>query len=219
MTDYEAARQNFVDSQICVHDVTDPRVISAFQGARREAFLPRSKRPFAYSEGDIEVAPGRFVLDARDFSKLVDLAEIGPGDLVLEIGCGAGYSTAVLAQLAETVVALESNEELAARAAETLAKEGADNAVVVQGPLPDGKKDQGPYDVIVVNGAIEVEPAALLDQLKDGGRLVAFMRDGAVGVGRLYSKARGAVGHRDAFDAIAPVLPGFEKKPAFEFGD
>lgn len=215
--DYEQARRNFVDSQIRPNDVTSPALIRAFRTVPRERFAPKALQPLAYMEGDLEIAPGRYLLDGRDYAKLVDAADIGPSDIVLDIGCASGYSSAVLSQLCETVVAVECDPDLAARATKILNELDIGNVVVVEGALPDGKPDQAPFDVIVVNGAVAREPETLLEQLGEGGRLVAFVADGPLSIARLYTRRRGVIGRRDLFDARAPLLPGFEPVPAFEF--
>jgi protein-L-isoaspartate(D-aspartate) O-methyltransferase len=168
-------------------------------------------------EGCIALKSGRFLMDVRSFGKLLQLAAILPGDVVLDLGCGMGYSSVVLSLIAGRVVALEEDAELAAAAESNLRALGTVNAEVVRGPLAQGWPKAAPFDVIVINGAIEEEPAALVKQLKSGGRLVTIWRDGAAGHGRLYVNDHGAVGNRSAFDAQVPVLPGFEKRPSFVF--
>jgi protein-L-isoaspartate(D-aspartate) O-methyltransferase len=149
------------------------------------------------------------LLDPRVFAKLLDAAEVGPRDLVLDVGCGLGYSTAVIARMAQAVVALEEDEGMAAEAQATLAAQGVDNAVLETGPLAGGVPAHGPYDAIVVEGAVEVMPRALEDQLKAGGRLVAIFVEGAVGQARLGLRTEHGMAWRRVFDAMAPVLPGF----------
>ncbi|MFQ6018971.1 MAG: protein-L-isoaspartate O-methyltransferase, partial [Kiloniellaceae bacterium] len=141
-----------------------------------------------------------------------------PGDIVLDIGCGPGYSTAILARLSATVVALESDTELAAKANRILADLGIDNAVVVEGPLTEGYPKQAPYNVIVLGGAVAEIPAAISDQLADGGRLVTVVRNAtAVGQATLTQRSGEVVSSRGLFDAASPLLPGFEVEPGFVF--
>lgn len=155
------------------------------------------------------------VLEARTLAKLLDALDVQPGDLVLDLGCGLGYSTAVIARLAETVVAVEEDEALAADAQRILSEEGVDNAVVVTGKLTDGAAKCAPYDVITVEGGVEVMPDSVLAQLKDGGRIGAVFMDGAVGTARIGYRVDGRMTWRSVFNAAAPVLPGFRKAQGF----
>ncbi|MBX3505317.1 MAG: protein-L-isoaspartate O-methyltransferase [Parvibaculum sp.] len=220
MTDFAAARLNMVESQVRVNSVTDERVIAAMSAVPRERFVPVSRQGLAYMDEDIRISdgqPARFLMEPRVFAKLVQLAAITADDLVLDIGCGTGYSTAVLSRLAGTVVALESDENLAAQAGATLSDLGVDNAVVVPGPLPGGHAKQAPYDVIFINGMVSAVPEALQKQLRENGRLVTVVGDGVSGRARLYLKAGGGFGGRDAFDANIRFLPGFEPVESFVF--
>lgn len=216
--DFAIARKNMVESQVRTNDVTDQRIQRLMGQIPRESFLPPELRPLAYAERELEYAPGRKLWRAREFSKLIHAAEIDADDLVLDVGCGLGYSAAVLAGLASVVVALESDEAIAATAQENLAALEIDNAAVVMNPLPEGYPKQGPYDVIVINGAIEREPEALLAQLKDGGRLVCVFSSGPAGKAVLITRSGDAFGRRALFDAnITARAPGFEARKTFVF--
>lgn len=209
-----AARLHMIDSQIRPSDVTDPRLLAAFEAVARENFVPRAARAVAYAEVPVEVAPGRFLLEPRCFAKLLQLAKIGPEDRVLDVGCATGYSSAVLARLAGKVVALEQDADLLRIASEGLVNTGV---TLVQGALIEGAKMEGPFDVIIVEGAIEQTPETLLSQLNEGGRLVAVIQDGAAGRATLFVKEHGSIGHRAVFDAAAPLLAGFKKALGFIF--
>jgi protein-L-isoaspartate(D-aspartate) O-methyltransferase len=215
--DYQAARTTMVDRQVRPSDVTSYPIIEALLWAPRERFTPKSKRPVCYAGEHVEIAPGRVLLDPRVFAKMLDAAQVGPKDLVLDIACGLGYSSAVLARLSAAVVGVEADEDMARQAGEILAEIEVDNAVVQEGALEAGDPGHGPYDVIFVNGGVETIPQPLLDQLKDGGRLVAIHMDGALGQCRVTVRAGDALTLRRAFDATAPVLPGFQKTPEFTF--
>ena len=217
MLDTAIQRTNMVAAQLRTNDVTDARVRDAMATIPRERFVPEASRPVAYMECCIALGGGRVLLDPRCFAKLLQLAAVKPEDVVLDVGCGTGYSAAVLSLLAGRVFALEEDPELVARAADNLREFGAGDAQAIRGPLTKGSPEHAPFDVIVLNGAVEVEPTALLAQLKDGGRLVAVGRDGAAGHARLYLNHRGAIGERNAFEAQVPVLPGFEKPRSFVF--
>lgn len=217
MTDFSVARQNMVLSQLEPSQVTDPLVTEAMAAVPREAFVPSHLTGVAYVDEDLEIAPGRYITEPMVFARLLQAAKVRPGDLVLDIGCGTGYSTAVLARLAATVVALESEPDLAARASETLARLAVDNAAVVTGPLAQGMAPQGPYDVILLAGAIPDLPVALSEQLADGGRLVAVIDEGGVGKATLFARHDGVVSGTVLFDAAIPTLPGFDRPGAFVF--
>ncbi len=212
-----ASRRAMIAGQILPNRVTDARVLDALRAVPREHFVPKCLRGVAYVDEDLQVAPGRYLMEPMIFARLVGEALITPADTVLDVACATGYSTAVLARLAETVVAVEEHHELAGQASARLAELGVDNAVVIEAPLVAGAPKEAPFDVIVVNGAVEVVPTALTDQLAEGGRLVCVRRDGAISRGHLITRADGAVGGRDLFDAFSPVLPGFEAPARFRF--
>jgi len=218
MSDFETARLAMVNSQIRPNDVTDHRIQDAMAELPRERFLPKSQAAKAYADIEAEVADGRYLLTPRDFAKLIQAVDIKPTDVVLDIACARGYSTAVLARLAETVVGLEqSGAGLADKATEALQSVNADNSVVVEGDLKAGVPGQGPFDVIVVNGAVAETPRAWLDQLVVGGRLAVIERDGLVGRACVYTKAEDTAGDRAVFDTAPPYLTGFEPKAKFAF--
>ncbi len=217
MIDYKAARTKMVDNQIRTTDVTSREVLDAFLTVPREEFVPAAARPLAYIDNDVQVAPGRYLMEPSPLAKLVQLAEIAPGDVVLEVGCATGYASAVLSKLGSSVVALESDAELAATATETLARLGYDNVAVVTGDLEAGYAPEAPYDVIFVHGAVEILPEALFSQLRDGGRLVAVEGYGNASQARLYIKEGGRVAERNVFNTAVRPLPGFRKAKEFVF--
>lgn len=217
MTDFQAARTAMVDCQIRPSDVTRFPIIQAMLSVPREEYLPSEAQSVAYVGEDIEIARGRVCLDPRVLAKMVDALAIQPTDLVLDVGAGLGYSTAIVARIAEAVVALEQDGDLAEDAAATLAAQGVDNAVVETGTLADGAPAHGPYDVILFQGGVEQVPATLVDQLRENGRIIAIFMDGALGVVKLGIKGGNGITWRRSFDATAPVLPGFEAEKAFVF--
>ncbi|GHC46856.1 protein-L-isoaspartate O-methyltransferase family protein [Neogemmobacter tilapiae] len=215
MTDFAQRRIMMVNTQVRPSDVTKFPIIAAMLAVRREVYVPAERREAAYVGENLPLAPGRVVLEARTLAKLLDALDVQPTDAVLDIGCGLGYSTAVLARLAEAVVAVEDDEARATEAQRTLSAEGVDNAAVMTGPLAAGSAKHGPYDIIVLQGGVEKLPAGLADQLKDGGRIGAVFMTGALGVARVGFKADGRITWRDAFNATAPVLPGYEERKGF----
>lgn len=215
MSDFSARRVMMVDTQVRPSDVTKYPIIEAMLSVPREEFVPAGLREVAYAGEHVELTSGRVVLDARTLAKMLDALDIRSDEMVLDLGCGLGYSTAVIARMAEAVVAVEEDEALAAEASRTLAAQGADNAAVVTGPLAAGAAKHGPYDVITLQGGVAVLPEAILAQLKDGGRIAAVFMDGALGTAKIGYKEGGRVTWRFAFNATAPVLPGFAARQGF----
>jgi protein-L-isoaspartate(D-aspartate) O-methyltransferase len=216
--DFEKARQHMVDSQVRPNDVTDPRLQRAFECVARELYLPAEWRAQAYVDREVAYAPGRSLLTARDLSKLLAALDVAPGDLVLDVGCGSGYSAAILSHLCEMVVAVENDGGLAAKAQAVWSATGVVNAAVIAGAPVAGAPRQGPFDVILIDGVIEMEPTVLLKQLKDGGRLGALYRHQGVSKGVVWRRSGAAIAQREMFDAAAKtVMTGFERPKAFVF--
>jgi protein-L-isoaspartate(D-aspartate) O-methyltransferase len=223
MTDFATARRMMVDGQVRTSDVTDRRIIAAMLELPRERFVPQGKAGLAYLDLDLPVTqpkPGeaaRCLLKPMVLAKMVQAAGLGEDDHVLDVGCATGYSSALLARLAGSVIALEEDEALARLARENLAAVGAVNATVVTGPLTQGWQGSAPYDVIFVNGASEIVPHALARQLKEGGRLVAVVGRAPTGQAVVYRCVGGDISGWPIFDAAAPLLPGFAAPPVFVF--
>ena len=223
MTDFVAARRMMVDGQVRTSDVTDLRLIAAMLDLPRERFVPEGKAGLAYVDLDVPVlaaemgATARRLLKPMVLAKLIQAAEIGDDDHVLDVGCATGYSSAVLARLARSVIALEQDPSLARLASENLRAIGASNATAVTGLLTEGWPVGAPYDAILLDGATEIAPKALLRQLKDGGRLVGVLGRAPLGKAMLYRAVGHDVSGRPVFDAAAPLLPGFSAPPAFVF--
>jgi protein-L-isoaspartate(D-aspartate) O-methyltransferase len=223
MIDFAAARRMMVDGQIRTSDVTDPRIIDAMLQIPREKFLSPEQASFAYFDLDVPVSAAasqpaaRRLLKPMVLAKLIQAAAIAEGDRVLDVACASGYSTAVLARLTGSVIGLEEDAGLAERAAQNLDALGALGVQVVTGPLSAGWPAQAPYDVIVLNGAFETLPGALLRQLKDGGRLVGVKGRPPGGKAMLYRSIGSEVSGRPVFDAAAPLLAGFVEPPTFVF--
>jgi protein-L-isoaspartate(D-aspartate) O-methyltransferase len=213
--DFAPARRNMVDRQIRTVDVTDGRVLEAFAETPREAFVGAGLAPLAYLDRDIEVAPGRFCLAPAKLARLLQAAAIQPGEIVLDVGCGTGYSTAVLSRLAGTVLALEQEPALARTAETNFAELGLANVVVVQGPLAQGWLKEGPYDAILIGGSADAIPDAMLGQLRPNGRLLAGEGRGNAGKARMLIAAAGGVSRRDLFNCSLPPMPGFAETPPF----
>jgi protein-L-isoaspartate(D-aspartate) O-methyltransferase len=219
MVDFAQARRTMVDGQVRTSDVTDLRVIAAMQEVARERFVPAARRAIAFLDRDVPVSDdgARCLIKPMVFGKLLQAAAFTGTERALDVACATGYSSAVLARLAASVVALEEDKALATAAGEALAAAGASNVMVAGGPLTAGWPDGAPYDVIMLQGASEVAPDSLLAQLSDGGRLLAVIGSGPMGRATIYRKAGNHVTAQPLFDAAAPLLPGFAKAQAFVF--
>ncbi|WP_028913783.1 protein-L-isoaspartate O-methyltransferase family protein [Pseudorhodobacter ferrugineus] len=215
MTDFAARRTMMVDTQVRPSDVTKFPIIEAMLVVPREAFVGEGQLEAAYAGDNLIVAPGRVILEPRSFAKLLDAVDVQPDEAVLDLGCGFGYSTAVVARLAEAVVAVEEDAAMVAEAQGRLSAHNVDNAAVIAGPLVAGAAKHGPYDVILIQGAVQVVPEALTAQLKDGGRIGVIFMEGSLGVAKIGHKSANGVTWRYAFNASAPVLQGFEAAAAF----
>jgi len=215
MFDFISARDHMVDCQIRTSDVTEHAVLKAFKSISREIFVPKSQRALAYGDAHIDLGEGRIMMRPRDFSKMVQAADILPTDVILDIACGRGYSSAILAQLGETVVSLETSDDAVEKASEKLIDSDISNAAVVKGDLKLGAPEHGPFNVIFVNGAVSDVPKNWFDQLANNGRLVCVVQKGAVGHARVFQRSGDMMGERIVFDTSLPILPGFERKAEF----
>jgi protein-L-isoaspartate(D-aspartate) O-methyltransferase len=211
------ARRMMVDGQVRTADVTDAALLEAMLTIPRERFLPASLAQLAYVDSDVAIGKGRALLPPMLLAKLVQAARVSKQDRVLDVGCGTGYSTAVLARLAGAVIGLEEDADLARQAKEALAADGAANADIVVGPLTAGWSAAAAYDLIFLNGAAEIVPEALERQLKPDGRLVAVGGRAPAAKGMIYHVIEGHLVGRPVFDAAARLLPGFAAPPAFVF--
>ena len=220
MSDYADARARMVDSQLRTEDVTDYGILAAMAEVPRERFVAAPLKPLAYIDEDLVAkeaaggAPARYLMEPAPLARLLQAAEIATTDTVLDVGSATGYSAAVLARLARSVVALDSDGGLSAAASATLGDLGVANVAVVTGPLEDGYRAAAPYDVIVLEGAVEFVPDGLFAQLAEGGRLVGVVGYGRAASATVYTKTDGDVGGRKVFNAHVQPLPGFQKPKA-----
>lgn len=217
MTDFATVREAMVDGQVRPSDVTLYPVIEAMLTIPREDYVPEALREVAYIGDHLPLRDQRVVLDARVMAKMLETLDIQPTELVLDVGAGLGLSAALVAHLCEAVIALEADEAMGKEAEALLASHGVDNAIVEIGALNEGAPKHGPYDVIIIEGGVGEVPQALIDQLKSGGRIAAIFMEGALGRCMLGLKSEQGMTWRWAFDAAAPVLPGFEKQTIFAF--
>lgn len=215
MTDFASRRTMMVDTQVRPNDVTKFPIIEAMLSIPREEFVPPAYRAVAYSGENLDIGNGRVLLEPRTLAKMVDALDVQPGDLVLDLACGFGYSSAVLARMAEAVVAIEDDEAMAGEAERRLAEAGVFNVAVLGGALVEGAPKQGPYDAILIGGGVEEVPATITEQLKEGGRIAALFLENRLGVVRLGYRLNGRINWRYAFNAHAPLLAGFARQRGF----
>jgi len=206
-----------ISCQVRPNRVRDESITAALAAIPRESFVSKNLYGVAYLDANLEVAPGCHMMAPTTLARLLAAAEIREHEVVLEVGCGSGYEAAVIAQLADAVIAIGQNTEIVERATKRLLDAGVDNVAVVEGSLKDGVCNQGPFQVIFINGAVEEMQQSLIDQLDENGRLVCIRVDRGVGRGHILSKSGGEISACDLFDAEAAVLPGFEKIAGFSF--
>ena len=204
-----------VDTQIRPSDVTKFPIIDAFLFVPREKFVPDGKREAAYIGENFQIGQSRVILEPRTLAKLLDALDVNNDELVLDIGTGLGYSSAVISLVAEFVVAVEDDSSLASEAEEILSEIGADNVVVEVNKLEEGAPEHGPYDVIIIQGGVEKIPGSILKQLKNGGRVGAIFIEEGLGTAKIGFKLNDKINWRYSFNAAAPVLPGFFKQKDF----
>jgi protein-L-isoaspartate(D-aspartate) O-methyltransferase len=221
MSGFSTARQNMVDCQVRPSDVTDIRIIDAMLALPREAFVPPTQRELAYLDLDLDVSDGgsarRYLIKPVVTAKMLQAAGIKDTDHVLVAGCATGYTAALVAKLAGRVTATETVPALAAKARDVLAQLGLGNVTVRAADAAAGDPADAPYDVIVLDGATEITPEHLYQQLKDGGRLVGVFAQTRPPRAMIVTRSHGDFGNRALFDASVPVLPGLERVPAFVF--
>lgn len=220
MTAFAEARQNMVDSQLRPTRVTDAKILAAMAELPRERFVPKSKQGIAYVDEDIEVAPGRFLMEPVVVARLMQALELTPDTTVLNIGCATGYDAALLGRVAGSVVAVESDSGLAALASEAINDLAVDNVAVVEAPATDGYPAQAPYDAIFISGAVDEVPSSISGQLAPDGRLAVVIGGGEPGIlGRahLYVRSGDTISSRPLFDAGTHMLPDFIREESFVF--
>ncbi|ATG47579.1 protein-L-isoaspartate O-methyltransferase [Celeribacter ethanolicus] len=215
MANFTQLRTTMVDTQVRPSDVTKFPIIEAMLTVPRENFVPAGKREAAYVGEHVDLGQGRVVLDPRVLAKMLDVLNIQNDELVLDLGCGLGYSSAVIARMAQAVVAVEEDADLAKEAAAALSENGSDNVILETGPIAGGAAQHGPYDAVILQGGVEEMPEAILSQVKENGRICAIFLDGALGIVRIGYKIDGEITWRMVFNATAPILPGFEKRAEF----
>lgn len=209
--DFAALRAAMVDSQLRTSDVTEPRVVAAMAQVAREDYVPAGRRASAYIDRAIPLGAGRAMNPPLATGRLLVAADIRPGDKVLLIGAAGGYAAALLDAMGAQVVAVEETDGLGGEA--RLPK----GVMLVKGTLAKGAPKQAPYDVLLIDGAVEQLPTALTDQLADGGRIACGINENGVCRVEAGRKVAGHVGLASLFDMEMATLPGFAPAPSFQF--
>ncbi len=204
-----------VDNQLRTTDVTSHSVLSAFLTVPRELFVPKGKEALAYVDIDVELEGGRFLMEPSPLARLIQLADIKSHDKVLIIGTGTGYGAAVVSRLANQVTAVEESSSLVSAARNSLTGAGITNVDVIEGPLLAGAAGKAPFDVILIEGAVERLPESLCGQLAEGGRLVAVEGFDLTGVARIHVKSGNTVSARRGFNLAVKPLAAFRAERAF----
>jgi protein-L-isoaspartate(D-aspartate) O-methyltransferase len=220
MVDFAQARRIMVDGQLRTFDVNDIPLLDAMDTVPRELFVLPGREELAYIDQDVLVGDGaerRYMLSPMILGRLVQALGIEAGNRVLDVACGRGYASAVFRELGAQVTALEADDALAGAARQSLSAAGAGNVTVVAGSLEQGHAGNAPYDAILINGAVEVRPEALLQQLAEGGRLACVKGRGRAARATLYVRTGDAIGERALFEAAAPLLAPFVQVPGFTF--
>ena len=217
--DFSVARRNMVESQLRTNKITQDALLDAMRDVPRELFLPKRVQHLSYVDEDAPLGNARYETEPMVLATMIQSLDVRPDEIVLVVGAATGYSAAVLGRLAKTVFAVEEDETLSGTASSTLTALACDNAVVVEGTLTEGLGQEAPYDAILLNGAVSAVPEALVEQLKEGGRLAAVIRETDDTTGRLVLvvKQDGVVSERVVANASIPFLAGFAPKPAFAF--
>ena len=215
---FEQARFNMVEQQIRPWEVLDQDVLDLLMTVKREEFVPAAYRDLAFTEVEIPIGCGQVMLKPVSEGKVLQALRLGKADSVLEVGTGSGYFAALLAARTEWVRTIELEPELVKLAGANLARNGVENVVVVQGDGIAGWAERAPYDVIVVSGGLPFVPQALLEQLKVGGRLFAFVGEAPVMKARLITcEAEGRFRTEDIFETVVPMLKDASKRDGFSF--
>ncbi len=212
--DYADARNMMVDSQVRPNKVYDSRLIAAMRRLPRERFVPPQAAARAYADEDVPLGNGRVLTEPMVIARLIELAALRHGERVLVVGSGTGYAAAVLAACGAVVTALEEDESLIAMARTTLA-----GIAQVSGPLAEGWPAAAPYDLVLIDGAADVVPAAIIGQIRTpGGRLIGILAGaGRLGRAVVGEPVAGGLSFQPAFDCATPLLPALRRPPAFVF--
>lgn len=220
MSDFQAARINMVESQIHTMGVISEPVLKAFATIRREEFVPADKKTVAYTDEDLSLGQGRFLIEPLTQARLIQALACKSSDIAMDIGCATGYSSAILAGLCANVVAVEHAPAMLSEAEKNWSRMGYGNILPHNGPFVAGYSQKAPYDVILVNGAVSEIPQTWVDMLSKDGRMALVLRARGETVGKailVTKNAQGVIGQRVLFDAGIPYLPSHEPRNEFVF--
>ena len=212
-------KRNMIDSQLKPIGINNDLILSIFRKVPREIFVQRDLKSVAYHDGDIEVKDGRWLLSSHKLAKFISCLNYSKNDVILEIGSGVGYSTAILESLASIVVGIEQDEELRKHANNIIKNIGLDRAIIIDGNHKEGNEKSAPYDKIFIFGLIPKVPEVLIQQLAENGNLVCALRDNNSPSSKavVFTKNKGIISSSILFETYVPEMPGFEEKLDFEF--
>ena len=220
MPDFSQARKNMADCQIRPSGITMPGLAEAFESVPREKFVPDTLKRIAYTDGDMSVGEGRYLLNPTTQARMIQAVQPKASDVVLDIGGATGYSAAVLSSLVTTVIALEEKQKFIKIADKIWQELGICNVASLSAKLTQGSPEHAPFDLIFLNGAITEIPEKLVAQLGEGGRLIAIIKQPGEAIGNVtlvQSLGEKRFSSYTLFEAGAHYLPGFEPLPAFSF--
>lgn len=215
--DFVTARKNMIECQLRPNKVSDEELLAAMSAVPRESFVPAGLQTLAYLDEDLRLGEGRWLMEPVVMARLIQELQLGASDVVLDIASGTGYAAAVMARLSGTVFALENEGELRNEAARLHSELVLDNVIPVEGSLAEGCAEHAPYSAILIEGAVERIPDAILAQLADHGRLAAVVVEEGIGRATVIRKDAGHLSRRVVFDAYVPVLGDFRMTPGFVF--
>ena len=218
MVSFQVMRENMIDGQILPNKIGNRRLVAAMSELPREFFVGEEQRAYSYSDKAVEIGIGRFLMEPRVFAGLVQALSPESHEMALDVGCGSGYGTAILAKLCNTVVGIDSDVQLLDDASALLTSLEIDNAVTIRCQLESGYLSEAPYDIVLIEGAVPAVPEGILDQLADGGRLAAVVSPKrGLYEATLTTRVGDSFGSRVLFNCAAPPLPGFDMAAGFTF--
>ena len=215
--DSHLLNKNMIEGQIKPIGGMQKNILQAFSSVNRDDFVPQNLKDNCYSEKNLFLKRDRFVLKANLIAKIISALNISNEENVLVIGSSTGYSSAIISRLAETVISIEEDQELLDFSEEAIKKNGIDNIVFINNAMIEGCSEQGPFNAIIIEGAIDEVPPNILNQLEDNGRLIAMINNKGVSNVIEYQKKNNIFTDRFLFSCTAPKLKCFDKRKSFSF--
>ncbi len=220
MPKFSKARENMIDCQIHTAGVVDGPLLRSFGYVPRELFVPERLQGVAYTDENLDIGQGRYLIEPIAHARMLQEAHIGPQDVVLDVASASGYGAAILSPLVTTVIAVEKNKRQIDKASKLWSALSLANVVQIEGDVSQGGPKNSPYSLIVINGAVPRVPEVILEQLDVNGRLVCVIQgaEDVIGQACLFMKNKnGGVSSKSLFEVGLPVLPEFQLEPVFQF--